>query len=240
MMLVPLAFALAPMLGSGPGDGKGPPGGPRSAHNDTSAGDRDVSAKRALSLQDLYVEDADVADSCNGTAPKKLENTSALSEGGPYRAPYKPDADLKPQFRPVFCVFDTEYLHPKRPYTPLQIPTSFCSTIIFYGLSFSRFNAAVDSSGAGGFRRPLDAEFFENISASRFYGRLQHRGRRIPFYVTFGGRRSDSAEFVRMLRDPTWRKATVEGIVNDTTLSERPKYDGVASSEFVRFGGVEA
>nr|XP_054925412.1 uncharacterized protein LOC129384217 [Dermacentor andersoni] len=30
-----------------------------------------------------------------------------------------------------------------------------------------------------------------------------------------------------MLRDPAWRKATVAGIVNDTSSSERAKYDGV-------------
>ncbi|XP_037571960.2 uncharacterized protein LOC119454017 [Dermacentor silvarum] len=165
--------------------------------------------------------------SCNGSASRQLENASALAAvAGAYSAPYKGDADLRPQFRPVFCVFDTEFFHPKRPYTPLQIPAPLCSAVIFYSLSLSRFSPAVDGVG-GGFRRPLDAQLFENISASRLEGRLRHRGRPSPLYATFGGRRSDSADFVRMLRNSAWRKAMVEGIVNDTSSSERPNYDGV-------------
>ncbi|KAH7944147.1 hypothetical protein HPB52_016563 [Rhipicephalus sanguineus] len=171
---------------------------------------------------ELYVEDADVPISCNGSASTQLDNVSAVAVAGAYGAPYKGDSDPRPQFRPLLCVFETEFFHPKRPYTPLQIPTPLCTTVVFYSMSLYRFSGAVD----GGFRRPLDAELFENISASRLEGTLLHRGRRIPLYVTFGGRRSDSADYVRMLRDSTWRKASVEGIVNDTG-SERPKYDGV-------------
>ncbi|KAL1483076.1 hypothetical protein MTO96_002146 [Rhipicephalus appendiculatus] len=147
--------------------------------------------------QEVYVEDADVPISCNGSASVQLDNVSSVAVTGAYGAPYRGDPDPKPQFRPLLCVFETD-------------------------VSLYRFSGALD----GGFRRPLDAELFENISASRLEGTLRHRGRPIPLYVTFGGRRSDSADYVRMLRDSTWRKATVETIANDTG-SDRPKYDGV-------------
>ncbi|XP_065302398.1 streptococcal hemagglutinin-like isoform X2 [Dermacentor albipictus] len=222
MILLPLAFVLVPLLTSAAAGGAWRRAVSHSSHNGTEAPGQVVTVRR----QDVYVEDADAPISCNGSASGQLENASALTVvAGAYSAPYRGDAEPRPQFRPVFCVFDAEFFHPRRPYTPLQIPTPLCSAVIFYSLSLSRFGAGSD--GGGGFRRPLDAELFENVSASRLDGRLRHRGRRCPLYATFGGRRSDSAEFVRMLRDPAWRKATVEGIVNDTSSSERAKYDGV-------------
>ncbi|KAL3219081.1 hypothetical protein MRX96_050552 [Rhipicephalus microplus] len=150
-----------------------------------------------LYFQEVYVEDADVPVSCNGSASAQLDNVSSVVVSGAYSAPCRGHPDPKPKFRPLLCVFETD-------------------------VSLHRFGGAID----GGFRRPLDAELFENVSASRFDGTLRHRGRPIPLYVTFGGRRSDSADYVRMLRDSTWRKDMVEGIVNDTG-SDRPKYDGV-------------
>ncbi|XP_050032975.3 uncharacterized protein [Dermacentor andersoni] len=222
MILLPLAFVLVPLLTSAAAGGARRHAVSHSARNGTEPDAQVVTVRK----QDVYVEDADAPISCNGSASRQLENASALTVAGAYSAPYRGDAEPRPQFRPVFCVFDAEFFHPKRPYTPLQIPTPLCSAVIFYSLSLSRFGAGSDGVG-GGFRRPLDAELFENVSASRLDGRLRHRGRRCPLYATFGGRRSDSAEFVRMLRDSAWRKATVEGIVNDTSSSERAKYDGV-------------
>ncbi|XP_072140246.1 uncharacterized protein [Dermacentor andersoni] len=222
MILLPLAFVLVPLLTSAAAGGARRHAVSHSSHNGTEPHGQVVTVRR----QDVYVEDADAPISCNGSASRQLENASALTVAGAYSAPYRGDSVPRPQFRPVFCVFDAEFFHPKRPYTPLQIPTPLCSAVIFYSLSLSRFGAGSGGVG-GGFRRPLDAELFENVSASRLDGRLRHRGRRCPLYATFGGRRSDSAEFVRMLRDSAWRKATVEGIVNDTSSSERAKYDGV-------------
>ncbi|KAL3201072.1 hypothetical protein MRX96_053564 [Rhipicephalus microplus] len=215
MILLPLAFVLIPLMGSVAGGAKRH-AAPRSPQNGTDG------KVGSVHQQEVYVEDADVPISCNGSASVQLDNVSSVAVEGAYSAPYRGHPDPKPQFRPLLCVFETEFFHPKRPYTAAHIPTAYCTAVLFYSVSLHRFGGAID----GGFRRPLDAELFENVSASRFDGTLRHRGRPIPLYVTFGGRRSDSADYARMLRDSTWRKDVVEGIVNDTD-SDRPMYDGV-------------
>nr|XP_054925808.1 platelet binding protein GspB-like [Dermacentor andersoni] len=105
MILLPLAFVLVPLLTSAAAGGARRHAVSHSSHNGTEPDGHVVTVRR----QDVYVEDADAPISCNGSASRQLENASALTVAGAYSAPYRGDSVPRPQFRPVFCVFDAEY-----------------------------------------------------------------------------------------------------------------------------------
>ncbi|KAK8768936.1 hypothetical protein V5799_014598, partial [Amblyomma americanum] len=117
------------------------------------------------------------------------------------------------QYRKLLCVLDSKYFSPRRLYVLEQLPTAYCSELIYYALYVT--------STVKVKRGRLDSEIFDAIV--RLRERRLHRGKKMRLHIALGGSRRDSPSLVRLMENYEVRDA----VINDLHALSR-HYDGVA------------